>query len=208
MGRANVGAPWTELSGYFAASTKPVGLTIGSTPNCVPRSGSTFCSRWWNDTDVHLAKLQTDLREFIELLSSHNVEYIVVGGHAVAYHGHPRVTGGIDFLVRPTPTNADRVLTVLNAFGFRALGIAKDDVLQPGQIVQLGQPPNRIDLLTSISGVAFDEAWQSRISTDLDDVPIHMLGWDALWQNKRTSKRHRDRRSCEASCCGRAKIAG
>jgi hypothetical protein len=100
-----------------------------------------------------LAKLHSDLSEFVELLNSHGVEYLVVGGYAVAFHGHPRLTGDIDFFVRPAYENAERVLQVLKAFGFGELDIAANDLVATERIVQLGRPPNRIDLLTSISGV-------------------------------------------------------
>jgi len=129
---------------------------------------------------VLLAKLQADLREFIILLNSHDVEFLVVGGHAVAFHGHPRYTGDIDFLIRPTQDNARRVLDVLTAFGFGNLGIAARDLLEPGRIVQLGHAPNRVDLLASISGVDFDSAWKTRVPTTLDDQPVSMIGWDEL----------------------------
>ena len=139
-----------------------------------------------------VAKLQADLKEFIALLNSHGVEYVLVGGHAVAYHGHPRYTGNIDFLGRTTVTNAERVLSVLEAFGFGSIGIGKDDLLRPGQVIQLGQPPNRIDILTSISAVDFDSAWQSRVETTIDDLPVSVLGWDDLLRNKRASARKKD----------------
>jgi len=139
-----------------------------------------------------LAKLQADLREFITLLNSHNVDYVVVGGHAVAYHGHPRFTGDIDFLIRTTPENVRRVLTVLNAFGFGNLGIVEQDLLDRGRVLQLGQPPNRIDVLTSISGVDFDSAWEQRVQTRIDDQPVALLGWDELIRNKRAAGRHKD----------------
>ncbi len=139
-----------------------------------------------------LAKLQADLREFIGLLNSQNVEYLVVGGHAVAFHGYPRFTGDIDFLIRTTPVNARRVLRVLDVFGFGELGIGERDLLEAGRIVQLGQPPNRIDLLTSISGVDFESAWESRVQTTMDDQPVHLIGWDALVRNKRASGRQKD----------------
>jgi Nucleotidyl transferase of unknown function (DUF2204) len=139
-----------------------------------------------------LAKLQADLKEFIALLNSHGVEYILVGGHAVAYHGHPRFTGDIDFLIRATEVNAERVLAVLEDFGFGSVGIEKSDLLKSGQVIQLGQPPNRIDLLTSISAVDFDSAWQSRIQTAIDDQPVNILGWEALLRNKRASARQKD----------------
>jgi hypothetical protein len=98
-------------------------------------------------------KLQRDLKEFIELLNSHSVDYLVVGGHAVAFHGHPRYTGDIDFWIRATPENAERVLKVLAAFGFSDLLLTTNDLVKPTSVIQLGRPPNRIDLLTSISGV-------------------------------------------------------
>jgi len=91
-----------------------------------------------NDTGVRLAKLQADLKEFIELLNSHNVEYLLVGGHAVAFHGHPRFTGDIDFFVRTTPANAQRLLAVLADFGFGTVGVTERDLLESGRIVQLG----------------------------------------------------------------------
>lgn len=139
-----------------------------------------------------MAKLQADSREFIELLNSHGVEYLVVGGHAVAYHGHPRFTGDIDFLIRTSEANAHRMLAVLDAFGFGGLGISEDDLLQPGRIIQLGQPPNRIDILTSLSAVDFDSAWQSRVQTSIDDLPVSLLGLDELLRNKRASGRQKD----------------
>jgi hypothetical protein len=139
-----------------------------------------------------LAKLQTDLREFIILLNSHNVEYVVVGGHAVAFHGHPRFTGDIDFLIRTTPENVSRVLAVLSAFGFGNLGIGEQDLLERGRILQLGQPPNRIDVLTAISGVDFDSAWERRVQTFMDDQPVAFLGWNELIRNKRAAGRQKD----------------
>src|ERR1039457_230743 len=100
--------------------------------------------------------LPKDLREFIELLNSNGVEYAIVGGFALAFHGRPRYTGDIDFLIRRTPENAEKVARVLAHFGFGSLGVGAADFLKPDCIVQLGYPPNRIDLLTSISGVDTD----------------------------------------------------
>lgn len=137
-------------------------------------------------------KLQKDLREFIALLGSNGAEFLVVGGHAVAYHGHPRFTGDIDIFVRPTAENAARVLGALAAFGFGGLGIAVDDLVRPGSVVQLGRPPNRIDLLASISGIDFDDAWRSRAETTLDGLPVSLIGREALIRNKRASGRPKD----------------
>ncbi|HYO74999.1 MAG TPA: hypothetical protein VE010_00945 [Thermoanaerobaculia bacterium] len=86
----------------------------------------------------------------------------------------------------------ERVLTVLAAFGFGDMGIVERDLLQPGQVVQLGHSPNRIDILTSISGVEFDSAWETRVASSLDDEPVNLLGWDELMRNKRASGRPKD----------------
>jgi hypothetical protein len=143
-------------------------------------------------------KLTKDLREFVVLLNSHRVEYVVVGGHAVAYHGHPRYTGDTDFFVRPSRDNAQRVLAVLDAFGFGEVGISNDDLTQPGRIIQLGYPPNRIDLITGITGVDFDEAWSGRVQTTLDGLPVPFLGRDALLKNKRAAGRAQDLADADA----------
>jgi hypothetical protein len=139
-----------------------------------------------------LAKLQSDLREFIALLNAHKVEYLVVGGHAVAFHGYPRFTGDIDFFLRPTRENACRVIDALRKFGFASLAIEPEDLMSPDRVVQLGRPPDRIDLLTSISGVGFDDAWNSRVTGELDGQAVCFLGWDALLQNKRACDRDKD----------------
>jgi hypothetical protein len=137
-------------------------------------------------------KLQKDLREFVELLNSHGAEFLVVGGHAVAFHGHPRFTGDIDFLIRPSVENATRVLSALYAFGFGDLPLTVDDFVKPGNVVQLGRPPNRIDLLTSISGVEVENAWSSRVKSELDGLPVCFLGWQSLIDNKQASGRPKD----------------
>src|SRR5690242_17898935 len=97
--------------------------------------------------------LNKDLREFVALLNSNRVEYLVVGAFAVAYHGFPRYTGDLDILVRPTAQNARLVLNTLAQFGFGGLGIRNDDLEAPGKVIQLGVQPNRVDLLTGISGL-------------------------------------------------------
>jgi hypothetical protein len=133
-----------------------------------------------------------DLREFIESLNSHGVEYLIVGAHALAFHGFPRYTGDVDVLLRPTPENAVRVEQVLIAFSFASLGLKAADFLQAGRIVQLGIAPNRIDLLTSLTGVAFEEAWEGRVFADLDGVPVALLSRETLIKNKRATGRTQD----------------
>ena len=143
-------------------------------------------------------KLQKDLHAFVELLNSRRVDYVVVGGHAVAFHGHPRFTGDIDFLVRPEPANAARLIEVLEAFGFGGIGVSAADFLTPGRVVQLGRVPNRIDLLTGITGVTIDEIWAGRVAGVLDDLPVQFIGKDALLKNKSATGRTKDLADAEA----------
>ena len=137
-------------------------------------------------------KLHKDLREFIGLLNSHGVDYLIVGGHAVAFHGYPRFTGDTDFFVRPTAKNAERLMRVLGAFGFGDIGLDIGTFTLPDKVVQLGRPPNRIDLLTSISGVGFEAGWDSRVAAELDGLPVWFIGREALLQNKRAAGRIKD----------------
>lgn len=129
--------------------------------------------------------LPRDLREFIELLNSNGVEYAIVGGYAVAFHARPRYTGDIGFLARRTPENAERILRELARFGFGSLGLTAADFLKPDCIVQLRHPPNRIDVLTSISGVETDDVWEGRVDCELDGLPVHFIGRLELIRNMR-----------------------
>lgn len=136
--------------------------------------------------------LSKDWREFLELLNSRGVDYIIVGAQSLAFHGRPRHTGDLDILVRPTPDNARLLLALLNQFGFEQSSFKETDFLQPEQIIQLGRIPNRIDLLTSISGVSTNEAFTSKISAVLDGIPVFILGKHALIRNKRAVGRPQD----------------
>jgi hypothetical protein len=142
-------------------------------------------------------RLQRDLKEFIGLLNSESVEYAIVGGWALGFHGHPRYTQDIDVLIRATPINASRLEIAINRFGFGSLGLVAQDFLRVGQVIQLGHPPNRIDLLTSITGVSADEIWGTLESGELDGLPVFFLGRDALIKNKTATGRPRDRADVE-----------
>ena len=136
--------------------------------------------------------LAPDLREFLESLNSKKVEYVVVGGYAQAYHGRPRFTGDIDVLVRPSEDNSLRLVAALAGFGFTQLGLTEEDFAAEGQVIQLGVAPNRIDILTSITGCDFEEVWRTRIRTELGGVPVNMIGKQEYIKNKRASGRARD----------------
>ncbi len=137
--------------------------------------------------------LSKDLREFVECLNSNGVEYLVVGALAVSWHGYPRYSADIDFFVGAVPSNAARVLLAIQQFGFGSLGLTVEDFTAPARVIQLGHEPNRIDLMTSISGVSFEDAWQTRVLGDLDGIPVHFIGRDALLRNKEASGRGKDR---------------
>lgn len=136
--------------------------------------------------------LNKDFREFIELLNSNKVKYLVLGGYAVAFHGHPRYTKDLDVWLETSEENASRVVKALKDFGFSAVDLTEKDFLQKGQVIQLGYPPNRIDLLNSPSGVDFDECYQKRIEVEIDDTKICVIDLESLKKNKIASGRLQD----------------
>src|SRR5207249_3085486 len=116
-----------------------------------------------------------DFKEFIQSLNDNHVRYLVVGEHAVALHGHPRYTKDIDIWIEMTPENAAHLIKALEQFGFGSLGLKETDFLVPDQVIQLGQPPNRIDLLCAISGVDFVECYSSKVVVEVDDVLVNFI---------------------------------
>ena len=120
-------------------------------------------------------KLQTDLRAFVECLNAAKAEYLVVGGYAVGYHAEPRFTGDIDFFVGNSPENAARVVDAINRFGFASLNLTPADFQKPDMVIQFGRQPFRIDILTGVEAVGWNEAWQSRVDDTLDGLPVHFL---------------------------------
>lgn len=136
--------------------------------------------------------LEEDLREFIELLNALNVRYMVVGAFAVAYHGHPRYTADIDLFIERTSENADRLMQVIQKFGFGDLDLSVDDFLQEDQVVQLGVAPNRIDLLTFLSGVNFQDAWATREQGEIEGLTVPFISKEMLKQNKAATGRLQD----------------
>ena len=137
-------------------------------------------------------KLERDLREFIELLNARDVRYVIVGAFALAHHGHPRYTGDIDFFVEASPPNAERITQALEQFGFANIGVDKEDFTAPDQVVQLGVDPHRMDIMTSISGVTFAEAWATREYGDLDGLNVPFISKDLLRRNKAAVGRKQD----------------
>lgn len=136
--------------------------------------------------------LPKDWRAFIELLNSNGVEYLIVGAVALAHHGIPRYTGDLDIWVRNSPENARKLERALQSFGFKALGLTAQDFVNSYQVVQLGRAPNRIDLLTSLTGVSFEEAWRERVAADLQGTRVNFIGRHALIRNKKATGRPQD----------------
>jgi hypothetical protein len=136
--------------------------------------------------------LNRDFKEFLQSLNDNQVAYLVIGGYAVAYHGYPRYTKDIDIWIDATPGNAIGIVNALHQFGFASLGLRVEDFLVLDQIIQLGYPPNRIDLLTSVSGVDFASCWPSRIEVDIDGIIVHFIDLDNLKKNKRIWGRLQD----------------
>lgn len=136
----------------------------------------------------------SDFRDVLVALREAEVRFLVVGAHALAAHGVPRVTGDLDVWVEPNVANAARVWSALVQFGapLESLGISESDFVQPDQVVQIGLPPYRLDVMTSISGVSFEDAWAGRLAGSLFDVPVSFIGLDAFLRNKRSSGRPKD----------------
>jgi predicted nucleotidyltransferase len=133
-----------------------------------------------------------DFREFIELLIKNKAEYLIVGGYAVGIHGHPRYTGDLDIWLNPTPQNAELILKSVNEFGFSSFNLSQSDFTKAGNVIQLGYPPLRIDLLTEIDGVAFEECFKNRKEVLIEDLKVNFISHDDLLKNKKATGRPRD----------------
>ena len=137
-------------------------------------------------------KLPRDFEDLLRLLGDHCVEHAIVGGYAVARYGHPRFTGDLDVLVRPGGENARRLLRALTEFGFGSVGLTVEDFLEPGRVVQLGVPPLRVDILTSIEGVSNDEVFSHLVADGNEDPPLRFISREDLIRNKRAAARPQD----------------
>jgi hypothetical protein len=136
--------------------------------------------------------LNQDFKEFIQSLNDNGVRYLVVGGYAVALHGYPRYTKDMDIWVEITADNAAKILKALDQFGFGSLDVKVSDFTLPDQMLQLGYPPGRIDILTTLPGVEFSECYPSRTTVDLDGVSVNFIDIENLKKNKKATGRHQD----------------
>jgi hypothetical protein len=144
--------------------------------------------------------LNEDFRDLLAAFLEADVRFLVVGAHAMAVHGVPRATGDLDVWIAADPENAERTWSAVSRFGapLSSLGVTQTDFGRPDQVVQVGLPPRRIDILTSISGVTFEEAWPDRVIRKVGGLEVPFLGRSALVQNKRASGRAKDLADLEA----------
>jgi hypothetical protein len=141
-----------------------------------------------------LEGLPRDFRDLLVMFADAEVDFVIVGAYALAFHGAPRASGDIDLFVRPTAANAARVFGALARFGapLESAGVTPADFARAGTVYQIGLPPLRIDVMTEISGVAFDEAWASRVTAEVDGRVIGFIGKAALVKNKQAAGRPKD----------------
>jgi len=136
--------------------------------------------------------LNQDFKEFIESLNANHVRYLVIGGYAVALHGHPRYTKDIDVWIELSPENAAKMVQALEQFGFESLQLQADDFLTPDQVIQLGYPPNRIDIITTPPGVEFESCYASRMEVEIAGVLVKFIDLENLKKSKRAAGRLQD----------------
>lgn len=130
--------------------------------------------------------LPSGFKELLELFNAHRVEYLIVGGYALAFHGAPRYTGDIDLFVEPTAENATRILAALEEFGFGSLDLSAEDFAAPNKVVQLGVPPVRVDIITSVSGVTWEKADTGKVPGRYAEIPVFFISREDFLTNKRT----------------------
>jgi predicted nucleotidyltransferase len=136
--------------------------------------------------------LAQDFEDFIKLLHKNEVDYLVVGGYALAFHGKPRYTGDLDVWINNSEANAEKLVLAIADFGLSSLGLTKSDFMQEGYVTQIGYPPLRIDLLNSIDGVKFEDAFPNRLSVDVNGFNVNYIGLKEFIKNKTASGRSQD----------------
>jgi hypothetical protein len=139
-----------------------------------------------------MAMIPPDWKEFLSTLLSENTKFLLIGAHALAFHVEARLTEDLDVFVEPSAENAERVMRALSRFGFGNLISDADELSTPGQVFMLGRKPWRIDILTGIDGVTFEEAWESRVRADFHGIDLFVIGRAALLKNKRATGRKKD----------------
>ncbi len=137
-------------------------------------------------------KLFPDFREFIKLLNKNGVEYLVIGGYAVVFHGYVRTTVDLDIWIKNSSKNSEKIFQALKDFGFGSVGLTPADFIKKNAIIQLGFPPRRIDIVTTPSGVSFDTCYHKRVVTTIQNVKVNFIDFKSLVKNKKSSGRLKD----------------
>ena len=143
-------------------------------------------------------EVQKDFRELLELFNKHNVEYMIVGGYALAFHGAPRYTGDLDIFIRSDSLNAQRIMRALEDFGFESVGLTAADFERLDNVIQLGVPPIRVDIVTSLTGISWESAFENRVQGRYGDVQVHYIGREQFILNKLSMGRKKDLADIEA----------
>jgi len=136
--------------------------------------------------------LAQDFEDFIKLLNKHQVDYMIVGGYALAFHGKPRHTGDLDIWINISEENAERLILAIKEFGLASLGLTKTDFMQEGYVTQIGYPPLRIDILNTIDGIKFEDAYQNKLIVYVDGIQVKYIGLKDFIENKTASGRSQD----------------
>ena len=137
-------------------------------------------------------ELHPDYKDFLRLLNSHNVRYLLVGGYAVGYHGYPRATGDMDIWIELSESNSKKVISAFRDFGMPNEAISEDLFMEENKVIRMGVPPVRLEVITSASGVAFDECYSNREVIEIDGIPINFISLQDLKKNKRAAGRYKD----------------
>lgn len=139
-----------------------------------------------------MTKLPQDFKDFLKLLTTHKVEYLLIGGYAVSYHGYPRATADMDIWIAINKTNANKMVTVLKEFGFDVPQLSTDLFFNPKKVIRMGMPPFRIEVLTELDGVEFDKCFREKIIDEIDGIQINIINLNDLKINKKASGRFKD----------------
>lgn len=137
-------------------------------------------------------ELQKDFKELLELFNKHKVEYVIVGAYALAFHGCPRYTADLDILIKPESNNAKKIIEAIKEFGFGSLNLTVEDFSSREKVIQLGVPPIRIDILTSLTGLTWEQISSNRAKGKYGDISVYFIGKDELVINKKVLGRYKD----------------
>ena len=165
--------------------TEHIGRRSHRTNACKPSKSS-------DNSTMATVNLPPDFKEFLRLLKAHQVEYLLIGGYAVAYHGYPHATADMDIWIAVHPQNAERIVAALNEFGFDLPALTPELFLKEGQIIRMGVPPVRIEIATTISGVKFTECYAARVVEVWDEVEVNLISLAHLKANKKAAGRYKD----------------